>query len=82
MAYQASELNLAVSLPGGAGGQIWLYKNGDGDTAVTMRGTDFFAAAQDKGMTVDDVILTQDDSNVGLQLMANAVDADGNFTAT
>ena len=83
MAYQTGELNLVAHAVGaGQGGSVWTYINSDGDTAATMRGTDFVTDGEDKGMKVNDIVLTQDDSNVGLVLVANAIDADGNVTLT
>lgn len=83
MAYVTKDLNLVAPAVGqGLGGSVWTYINADADTAVAMRGADFVSDGEDKGMKVNDIVLTQDDSNVGLVLVVNAISAAGAVTLT
>jgi hypothetical protein len=83
MAYITKDLNLvAASVGQGNGGTVWTYINADGDAAAVLRGADFVTDGEDKGMKVNDFVITQDDSNVGLTLVVNAISAAGAVTLT
>jgi len=82
MAYATAELNLWVSAPGGAGGNLWHYKNTANDTLITQRAADFFADGSDKGMLVGDKVISDESTGVGAVLVVSAVTAGGAATAT
>ncbi len=82
MAYATADLNLWMSAPGGAGGNLWHYGNSASDTLITQRGADFFADGDDKGMKVGDKIITDESTGVGAVLVVSAVTAGGAATAT
>lgn len=82
MAYVTADLNLAISLPGGAGGQIWHYQNTADDTLAAQRGADFIADGYDKGLKVGDKVISDDENGVGVVLVVDAVVADLAATLT
>lgn len=82
MAYSSAELNMWVTAPGGAGGNLWHYKNTADDTLITQRGADFFADGYDKGMKVGDKVISDESTGVGAVLVVSAVTADGAATVT
>lgn len=78
MAYQTKSFNLVAPNVGtDQGGSVWSYSNPDGDNLAALVAANYITDALDKGLKVEDIILSIIDTGGAVTLGVLTVAASG-----